>query len=162
MTDEQQTRPILVFTYGNPSRGDDALGPAMYERLEEQRRAGLLPDVALLTDFQLQIEHAMDLAERERVVFVDASLTATAPYEFYDLSPEQDQSYTTHAMSPAAVLAVYEQVRQQPAPTSYMLSIRGYDFGLGEPLSERARNNLLTAFEFLLRSNILQPEDSLD
>ncbi len=34
----QYTPPILVFAYGNPSRGDDALGPAMYELLEEQQQ----------------------------------------------------------------------------------------------------------------------------
>jgi Ni,Fe-hydrogenase maturation factor len=25
--------PVLVFTWGNPSRGDDALGPALFELL---------------------------------------------------------------------------------------------------------------------------------
>ena len=129
MTDD---RPILVFAYGNPSRGDDALGPSMYELLEEQQRqAGMLSDVALLTDFQLQIEHATDLQHRQRVVFIDASLTASPPYELDPVLPEQDISYTTHAMSPAAVLSVYQQIHRRPPPTTYILSIRGYAFELG-------------------------------
>ena len=150
-------RPILVFAYGNPSRGDDALGPAMYELLEEQQqKAGLLTDVELLTDFQLQIEHATDLQQRKRVIFIDASMTASPPYQFDPVLPEQDLSYTTHAMSPAAVLSVYQQIHQQPPPSTYILSIRGYAFGLGEPLSSRARAHLQTAFEFLIQSeNIL-------
>ncbi|MEN8803158.1 MAG: hydrogenase maturation protease, partial [Thiogranum sp.] len=102
-----RAKPILIFAYGNPSRGDDALGPAMYELLEEQQKAGLLADVELLTDFQLQIEHATDLQHRKRVIFIDASMTASPPYAFDPVLPEQDISYTTHAMSPAAVLAVY-------------------------------------------------------
>jgi len=159
VTDESHTRPILVFAYGNPSRGDDALGPAMYELIEQQQqKAGLLTDVALLTDFQLQIEHTSDLQQRERVVFIDASLTASPPYEFHPLVPEQDLSYTTHAMSPAAVLSVYQQIHQQAPPSAYMLSIRGYAFRLGEPLSWRARSHLQTAFEFLMEGQVLNLE----
>ena len=159
MTDESRTRPILVFAYGNPSRGDDALGPAMYELIEQQQqKAGLLTDVTLLTDFQLQIEHTSDLQQRERVVFIDASLTASPPYEFHPLVPEQDLSYTTHAMSPAAALSVYQQIHQQPPPSTYMLSIRGYAFRLGEPLSWRARSHLQTAFEFLMEGQVLNLE----
>ena len=156
MTDD---RPILVFAYGNPSRGDDALGPTMYELLEEQQRqAGLLSDVALLTDFQLQIEHATDLQHRQRVVFIDASLTASPPYELDPVQPEQDISYTTHAMSPAAVLSVYQQIHRQPPPTSYMLSIRGYTFELGESLCAQARSHLQAAFEFLMKGQLLKFE----
>jgi hypothetical protein len=45
-------------------------------------------------------------------------------------------------MSPAAVLAVYEQICDEPPPPAFMLSIRGYDFELGEELSAQARSNL--------------------
>ena len=66
--------PTLVFGIGNPSRGDDAIGPLMIERLEREQSAGRLSGVDLLTDFQLQPEHALDLRGRARVLFVDASL----------------------------------------------------------------------------------------
>jgi hydrogenase maturation protease len=161
VTDEHHTKPILVFAYGNPSRGDDALGPAMYELIEEQQqKAGLFTDVALLTDFQLQIEHATDLQQRQQVIFIDASLTASPPYEFHPVLPEQDLSYTTHAMSPGAVLYVYQQINRQPPPPAYMLSIRGYAFHLGEPISQRARAHLQTAFEFLMRGQVLNIEET--
>jgi len=59
------TAPILVFGYGNPSRGDDALGPEFVRRLEaccaDAIACGALE---VLTDFQLQVEHALDLQER--------------------------------------------------------------------------------------------------
>lgn len=159
MTHAQNTSPILVFAYGNPSRGDDALGPSMYELLvERQQRNGLLTDVELLTDFQLQIEHATDLQQRKRVIFIDASMTASPPFEFHPLLPEQDISYTTHAMSPAAVLSVYQQVNQQAPPSSYMLAIRGYAFELGEPLSSPARTHLQAAFDFLMAGQVLNVE----
>ena len=142
--------PVLVFTWGNPSRGDDALGPALYERLQEIRSAGRLPGVDLLTDFQLQIEHALDLRERDRVIFVDASLGVAAPFDFRLLQAERDVSFTTHAMSPGAILSVFAQVEQQPPPPAFLLSIRGYEFGLGQPLSTDANRHLGAACEFIL------------
>lgn len=141
-------RPVLVFAWGNPSRGDDALGPALLDMLEtRQRETAALDHVELLTDFQLQVEHALDLQGRERVLFVDASASAQAPYVLSALQPERDSSYTTHAMNPAAVLAVYEQINGESPPPAFVLSIRGYEFGLGQPLSAQARGNLQDAFE---------------
>jgi hydrogenase maturation protease len=139
--------PNLIFTWGNPSRGDDALGPAMYELLQQEDFSG----VDLLTDFQLQIEHAIDLEGRERVLFVDASTSASAPFELVRLQPEQDASYTTHAMSPQALLSVYRQVNGCAPPPAWLLSIRGYEFGLGLPLSPQANKHLQAAFNHIKR-----------
>ena len=57
--------PTLVIAIGNPSRGDDALGPLAGQRLAAMR----LRDVEVLTEFQLQVEHALDLLGRRRVVW---------------------------------------------------------------------------------------------
>jgi hydrogenase maturation protease len=142
--------PVLVFTWGNPSRGDDALGPALYELLLQKQSAGELPGVDLLTDFQLQIEHALDLRGRERVVFVDASVDVPEPFDFRPLQVQRGASFTTHAMSPGAILSVYEQVERQSPPPAFLLSIRGYEFGLGQPLSAAARRYLDEACEFVV------------
>ena len=149
-TEPSDIAPILIFTYGNPSRGDDALGPKIFELLEGYKhKSGELVGVELLTDYQLQIEHAVDLDHREAVLFIDASVSCLAPYEFKLLQPEHDNSYTTHAMSPAAVLAVYQKINQQPPPPSYLLTIRGYEFALGQSLSAQAEKNLYQGFEFV-------------
>jgi hydrogenase maturation protease len=148
--ENRKPSPVLVFTYGNPSRGDDAIGPVMFDLLEqyiEESDEG--ENVELLTDYQLQIEHAVDLERREGVLFIDASLTAESPYEFHELQPQRDDSYTTHAMSPASVLAVYRLINHQRPPLSYMLTIRGYEFGLGQALTEQARWNLQQGFDFV-------------
>lgn len=138
-------KPVLIFTWGNPSRGDDALGTEIYEQLQKDD----LDNVDLLTDFQLQIEHVVDLEKRERVLFIDASVSATAPFEFHRLKPVQDDSYTTHAMSPESLLATYEKVHREAPPPAFMLSVRGYDFGLGLPMSEMASSNLCEAIGFI-------------
>jgi len=156
---EQVVRPVLVFAWGNPSRGDDALGPALLEMLEaRQREGGEFAGVELLCDYQLQVEHALDLQGRERVLFVDASMSAQPPCEFTSLCPERDASYTTHAMTPGAVLAVYEQINGRPSPPAWLLSIRGYAFELGTPLSPQAAVNLqdavALALEFLNKRSL--------
>ena len=123
----------------------------MYELLLQEDFDG----VDLLTDFQLQIEHTIDLEARERVLFVDASTSAQAPFEFCPVQPEQDSSYTTHAMSPQALLSVYRQVNGCAPPPAWLLSIRGDEFGLGLPLSTAANSNLLAAFNHL--RSLLEP-----
>jgi hydrogenase maturation protease len=153
---QHPANPTLIFTWGNPSRGDDALGPAMYDLLQSENYNG----VDLLTDFQLQIEHAIDLEGRERVLFVDASTSASAPFEFIRIQPEQDASYTTHAMSPQALLSVYRQVNGCAPPPAWLLSIRGYEFGLGLPLSTAANSNLLAAFNHI--KSLLDPAQSAE
>ena len=142
--------PILIFAYGNPSRGDDALGPAIFDLLKADKQGTeALNEFDLLIDFQLQIEHAVDLEQRKAVLFIDADVSCTAPYEFHQLQPERDDSYTTHAMSPVSVLAVYQQINQHQPPPSYILSIRGYKFTLGQEMTRQAKTNLQQAYEFI-------------
>ena len=145
-------RPLLVFAYGNPSRGDDALGPLLIERLAEWQRAGELQQVDLLTDFQLQVEHALDLQGRVLVVFVDAAASGPEPFSFQRVRPEKDVGYTTHAMAPGAVLRVFEQVTRKDAPPAWLLAIRGYAFDLGSPLSAAAAANLSQSIDHLSRT----------
>lgn len=136
--------PLLIFAYGNPSRGDDALGPLLLERLAALN----LPGVELLTDFQLQVEHALDLQGRERVLFIDASVSCPPPYLFTRQQPQQDASYTSHAMSPAALLQACLDLHGS-APPAWLLAVRGDNFELGEELSAGARRNLEQAFLLL-------------
>lgn len=133
--------PILVFGWGNPSRGDDALGPAFVDAIAALR----LPGVECLTDFQLQVEHALDLAGRRRILFVDASLDAAAPFAVTPLTPARDASFTTHAMNPQSVLQVYVELNDTPPPPSWLLAIRGERFELGEPLGAAASAHLAQA-----------------
>ncbi|MGD9296443.1 MAG: hydrogenase maturation protease [Chromatiales bacterium] len=145
-----RNNPVLVIGYGNPSRGDDALGPLLLEGLEALRtRDRDLDCFDTLTDFQLQVEHAMDMHGYRQVIFVDAAVNLDRPFRFELLHAARDDSYTSHALNPAAVLAVYEGFYEIPAPESSLLSIRGERFDLGEDLSETARQSLDEAIGFL-------------
>ena len=142
--------PLLVLGVGNPSRGDDALGPLFVERLGDALAAEVSRgDLELLTDFQLQIEHALDLQGRTRVVFVDASVRAAPPFEFSRVSARSDRSCSSHALSPEAVLTTFSGVAGEP-PESWVLAIRGERFELGEPLTAHARAHLDAAVSFFV------------
>lgn len=150
INNSRQIKPVLVFACGNPSRGDDALGPEFLQRLEaELEHLPKSEQIELLTDFQFQIEHAVDLKGREHVVFVDASLSAATPFEFKQIFAAKDASYSTHSMSPEAVLDVYQTMYQQHPPACYVLSIRGDSFELGDSISPAAGHNLEQALEFI-------------
>ncbi len=142
------TPPLLVFGWGNLSRGDDALGPLCLQQL---RDAGLCAEVVeLLDDYQLQVEHALDLVGRQRVLFVDASLNGPAPFEVTRVQAARDASFSTHAMSPQALLRVYGQLQGEPPPDCTLLAIRGERFGLGEPPSAAALTHLAAAVPWAL------------
>jgi hydrogenase maturation protease len=131
------TAPVLVFGWGNPSRGDDALGPLFVERVEAMN----LPGVECLTDFQLQVEHALDLRDRERVLFVDASID-TATITATPIEPSRDTTFSSHAMSPQSVMQTYLDIEKSPPPTSWLLAIGARSFELGDPLTPDASANL--------------------
>ncbi|MFI3156254.1 MAG: hydrogenase maturation protease [Methylococcaceae bacterium] len=141
-------KPVLLFGYGNLSRGDDALGPLLLEHVESHCS---LDAIEILSDFQLQIEHALDLENRRLVLFVDASVACTDTFNFTVLEPARDKSYTTHAMSPAAVLDVYQSIKSQTPPPCFLLSIKAEKFELGDGLSKDAENNLAKACSFAKR-----------
>lgn len=140
-----KTLPILIFGYGNLSRGDDALGPLLLEMIQNRVAPG---SVEILNDFQLQVEHALDLDDRDLVLFVDASVACPGAFDFKELHPDHDKSYTTHAMSPAAVLQVYQTIKHQPPPPCFLLSIQGEQFELGSDMSPKAQENLQQASHY--------------
>lgn len=142
------TAPTLVFGWGNPSRGDDALGPQFVEHFTAlAARHPEWGEVECLTDFQLQVEHALDLQGRQRVLFVDASIDAPVPCSLQRIEAARDASFTTHAMSPQAVLKVFADIDDDEPPPCWLLAIRGERFELGEELSETARQSLQAALQ---------------
>ena len=99
---------LLLFGYENPGRGDDALGPRLIERVESLA----LAQVTCLVDMQLLIEHATDLSGFDQILFVDADMSCNEPFEFSPVDAKKDESYTSHAITPATLLFIYQQIYQ--------------------------------------------------
>ncbi|UCV23985.1 hydrogenase maturation protease [Ferribacterium limneticum] len=142
--------PVVIFAVGNPSRGDDALGPECHGQLEKWLKNEMLADqFELIEDFQLQIEHALDLQGRQLALFIDAGARTPGPFTFQRIAPATGAAYTTHELPPEAVLQVYLQTEGEEPPPAFVLCIRGETFELGEALSPAAESNLRLAFELL-------------
>jgi hydrogenase maturation protease len=135
--------PLLVFGWGNRSRGDDALGPMCVEQLRALSGGG--GEVEYLDDYQLMIEHALDLVGRRRVLFIDASLSACAPFEAGTVSAARMCRLDSHALPPEALLQVYRELQREAPPPCTLLAIRGERFELGVPPSAAALDHLQAA-----------------
>lgn len=132
---------ILVLGYGNPARGDDGLGPALAQRIDDQAPHG----VDAMWDYQPAVEHAADIAARPVVIFADASAGASEPFSVRRLRPRATHEFTTHALPPEAVLSLAHDALGWRG-TAYLLALRGYSFrAFDETLSAGARENLRTA-----------------
>jgi len=144
--------PVVVFAVGNPSRGDDAIGPELCGRLEKWLKSeGLADQFELIEDFQLQIEHALDLQGRQLALFIDAGANTPGPFTFQRIAPATGAAYTTHELPPEAVLQVFVQTENAEPPPAFVLCIRGEQFELGEPLSAAASKHLEAAMALLAR-----------
>lgn len=150
MAESSQLKTVLLLAYGNLSRGDDALAPLLIDRIQQQGIASSSGyTLKYCQDYQIQIEHVMDMQQCERVILMDASQSLQKPIDFYPVQESAETCYTTHGMSASNLLHTYRQVHHEAPPDTYMLAIQGIQFELGQPLSSQAKINLNHAFVFL-------------
>jgi len=151
-------KPVLLFAYGNLSRGDDALAPLLLERLQKRGfTTGCGRALKYLTDYQMQVEHVMDMQHCERVLLIDAAIDIEESHQFSPVLEQLETHYTTHGMTPSTLLYTYRQTLQEEPPFTSMLAIRGKDFELGQPLSNVATDSLNEAYKFI--QNLLGQPD---
>ncbi len=149
---QNSAKPVLVFAYGNPSRGDDALATLLIERIQQQSCIHMSGHpVKFLCDYQMQIEHVVDMQGCQRVLLVDAACNQSQMLAFYPVQAQPQTLYTTHGMTASTLLHVYQQVFAESAPLTYMLAISGQAFELGQGLSELAQQSLTEAERFFYK-----------
>lgn len=155
MVSREKQRPLLVIAIGNPSRGDDALGPVLLQRLRDwllnaPEAVSVRDSVELIEDFQLQIEYLLDLQQRARVLLIDAAENQAEACRCDRVGPHVDNSISSHAMSPGALLATCASLFPEiTLPPVDVLSIQGICFELGEPLSQQAQENACLAWGYI-------------
>lgn len=143
--------PIVVFAIGNPSRGDDALGPLLAERLiahlAERDPSGQAIEVII--DQQLVVEHVLDLVGRSQALFVDAAAQCAEPVSLTTLQPAAQAGVMSHSVSPASLLRLFHEHVGSAPPPAGLLAVLGDGFELGEPLSAAAKVRLEQAWVLL-------------
>ncbi|MFN7981594.1 MAG: hydrogenase maturation protease [Vicinamibacterales bacterium] len=142
-------RPLLIYGIGNPGRQDDGLGPAVVERLVA---AGVPGSITLESGYQLVPEDALLLSSHACVIFVDAidATAGTAPYSVYAVTPEAEVSFTSHALSPGALLTLCRRL-YGVQPAAYALAIPAYSFEVNADFSTAAAEHLEHAVNDLRR-----------
>jgi hydrogenase maturation protease len=140
---------ILIYAFGNPGRQDDGLGNRLVEELEPWLHEQGFAHVTTESNYQLNIEDADNIKDRDIVVFVDASIEDINDFHLGIVEPSEGRSeFTMHAASPAYILALCIKLYQKH-PETYLLQIRGYEWEFLEKLSSRAEQNLALAMGFI-------------
>ena len=120
----------LVIGYGNDLRGDDRAGRVVASLIEEAD----LPGVEVLTQSQLTPELALEVAEADIVIFVDASVdTAELDVALVEAGITGSQAMSHHA-DPATLLRLARDLGRMP-DTAYIVSIPATNLELGFDLS---------------------------
>jgi hydrogenase maturation protease len=139
--------PVLVIGYGNPLRGDDAVGQRVAEAVA---RLGLA-HVEVRTVHQLTPELAEPLASARLAVFVDATLAAEgAPVEAKPLAPALSPPALGHTGDPGYLLALAQALTGRHPP-AWWVQVPGVRFQLGEELSPTAAAGMAEALRVISR-----------
>lgn len=151
--------PVVIFATGNESRGDDGLAPLLLRRIGQWLQAERMAteNFELIETFQLQIENTLDMQGRELILFIDAGIDTPAPFSFTRAAASATPNLFSHALTPAALLALYPQIYQMSAPAAFTLCICGEQFELGESLSAAAASRMNQAMSFM--QGLLQQAD---
>jgi hydrogenase maturation protease len=147
---------ILIIGYGNPLRGDDALGQVAAEHLA--RRFADDKSIHVQSVHQLTPELSEKLAVYDRVIFIDARHSKPAG-ELYVEEVQPASASDTHSFShyvtPAELLLLANKLYDS-APYMLLTGISGDRFDVGQPLSAPVRQavpQLCDAIEALVRDH---------
>lgn len=152
---EQETEDIkiLLLAIGNSGRGDDGLGWKLGDLIAESG----FKEVSVEYRYQLQVEDAQFITHYDAVIFSDATEQHNEKgFSFSKCIPANTYFYSSHRQSPETVLYLSNELYGK-FPEAWILAISGYNWELGEGLSEHAEQNLNKAFfalQGILESNI--------
>jgi hydrogenase maturation protease len=145
--DEFDDGSCLIYGIGNVGRQDDGLGWAFVDWLQAE---GLCSSAEMQRGYQLLLEDAELISNKERVLFVDATKEASVPsFTLGRAAPKMDFSFTSHAISIPAIMATCQQCFQR-LPEVHILAIRGFEFELALGLTPAAQRNLDGATAYIL------------
>ena len=147
---------ILIYGYGNPGRQDDGLGNAFVNRIREWVAIEGLQDFHFDSNYQLNIEDAEAIADKDLVIFADASEEEIENFCLSKVDGTSEVSFTTHAASPGYIVKLCEELFNKN-PLVLLLHIKGYEWDFKEGISDKAVANLNDALVYM-KKKLLHPE----
>lgn len=150
-------KKILIYGYGNPGRQDDGLGNAIVEKLEEWVQKEGIQNVEFDSNYQLNIEDAATISDKDLVIFVDASVEDIEDIILTPVDKSTKVAFSSHSASPGYIVKLCHDIfNTQPA--CYLLHIKGYEWEFMGGLTDKAKQNLEKSLE-LLKEKIRNPEE---
>jgi hydrogenase maturation protease len=137
----------LVIGIGNDLAGADALGRRVVERLTIQVRR----DVRILSVHQLTPELADQICKCERVIFVDADVSAER-VAVRPLCPDSDPQPFSHLWTPQGLLAL-TQTTTGSVPPAWLVTLPGHEVQFGQ-VSDGSEGELVAEAVRLIESLI--------
>ncbi len=134
----------LLFGIGNSGRGDDGLGWAFLDRIQQESE---FPG-EMEYRYQLQVEDAAMISRAERVIFVD-SYKGDLPsgFQWKPCKPSREFEFTSHVLAPAAVMYLSHDLFGE-SPRADLLLIQGSCWDLRIGMSPEAEHHLDNALRF--------------
>jgi len=151
---------ILIYAYGNPGRQDDGLGNAFIERMEEWASENKIEGLEFDSNYQLNIEDAHAIADKDLVIFVDASVEDLDDFCISKVTENSKITFTTHAASPGYIVDLCKEIYKK-APPVYLIHIKGYEWEFMEGITAKAIENMEMAFEYI-KPFILNPRTLIE
>lgn len=142
-------KKVLIYGYGNPGRQDDGLGNEFINQLEKWLEKENLDYIETDSNYQLNIEDADAISDKDIVVFVDASEEDIEHYWLEEVNPNDATiEFTMHAVSCSFILDLCNKLYKKH-PKTFVLHLKGCEWGFVEELSSEAIENMNKALEFI-------------
>lgn len=146
----------LIYAYGNPGRMDDGLGNEFVEKISKWINEQGIKNIELDSNYQLNIEDAHNIKDKDLVIFIDASQEEIDDYLLTKVDQSSKISFTSHEASPAYIYYLCRDLFDKN-PATYLLHIKGYDWTFKQGLSEKAKDNLEASLKFM-KTKLLNKE----
>ena len=137
-------RKICIIGYGNPLRRDDGIGAFVAENL----RNAVGRSTRILAFQQLDPIALEEVQETDVIILVDATVEdLDRGIRWKRVRSERLRfSHTTHHMRPADFVGLLDALYHR-TPETWVISVKGEDFGHGAGLTKKARERALRACE---------------
>lgn len=158
MTEGKKT---LIYGYGNPGRQDDGLGNEFVEIIDRWIVLEGVEGVYTDSNYQLNIEDSDTISSADIVVFVDATIEEIDDFYINKVEPSEAKvEFSMHAVSPAFVVNLCNEIYGK-YPECYLIHIKGYEWDFAEGLTDKAKENLNKAIDFV-KGRILEGRNFMD
>jgi hydrogenase maturation protease len=136
---------VLIYGIGNPGRQDDSLGVAFARQMEDWA-TNINLNIDIEYNYQLNVEDAARISDHKLVIFVDASKENIENFCLTRIIPKASNTVLSHLIDPESILFLCKELFNVQ-PEAYLLHIKGFEWEVGEPITDNALQNLKLAIK---------------